>query len=70
LSDRDRIITVVEGMYFGAVDGMLTQPVETGEILMEDLLVCLMGCKDRLEEIIKMSNVLNTNGVPIYINSQ
>lgn len=40
-------------MYFGSVDGMLPQKVETCEILMVDLLVYLMGCKDRLEEIRK-----------------
>ena len=67
LSDWDRTITIVEGMYFGPTDGVLTQKVETGEISLEDLLVYLMGDKDRLEKVTNMFKTLDGNGVPIYI---
>lgn len=67
LSDWDRTITVVEGMYFGAVDGMLMEKVDRGEIKMEDLLVYLMGGEERLGEVMRMFDMLYGNGVPIYI---
>ena len=67
LSDWDRTITVVEGMFFGPIDGMLTSKVESTEILLKDLLVYLMGGESRLEEVIQMFKALNDYGIPIYI---
>jgi hypothetical protein len=67
LSDWDRTITVVEGMYFGPIDGTLTSKVESGEIIMHDLLVYLMGGEERLAKVIDMFSILNENSVQIFI---
>jgi len=67
LSDWDRTITVVEGMYFGPIDGVLTSKVELDEIKMNDLLVYLMGGEERLEKVKNMFIKLHEYNIPIYI---
>lgn len=68
LSDWDRTITVCEGMQFGSnQDGILTNKVESGEILMEDLLVYIMGGSDRLTIVKDMLKQIHDLQVPLYI---
>jgi hypothetical protein len=68
LSDWDRTITVVEGIYFGQTEETsLTSKVEKGLVMVHDLLVYLMGGEERLEKVKNMFSELNKNGVPIFI---